>query len=144
MRPYVAIDACVARPSVTKELRVHVICGRAACVEFLFPPWASQRPSSEEIASGCAWTADVSPDVVTWAESLAPFIECRWFTTDFAATRNGPQLVEINPGWCSGVTDACSTRAVHLAILDLGFGVSTDESLRPMPVACVPYTLWGG
>ncbi|MBN2560016.1 MAG: ATP-grasp domain-containing protein [Phycisphaerae bacterium] len=139
VRPFVAIERCGLRSSVTKELRVHVVCRRAACVEFLFPAWAAQHPSVEERAEGCEWAAAVSADVVRWAESLASFLDCRWFTADFASTPGGTQLIELNPGWCSGATDASSARAVHLAILDRGFGVSIPAPLWPQPVAGITY-----
>jgi len=139
VRPFVVIKSCGTRSSVTRELRVHVVCQRVVCVEFLFPTWAAQRPSTGEYAAGCAWTSDVTGDVVCWTQSLAPLLPCRWFTADFAETATGVQLVEINPGWCSGTTDPCSARAIHLAVLRRGFDLPVPETLWPQPVKCVPY-----
>lgn len=139
VRPYVEISTCSSRASVKKELRVHVVCGQAVCVGFLFPLWASQHPTKKEYELGCMWTNSVSNKVAGWAEAVSQLVDCRWFTADFAETPDGTMLVELNPGWCSGVTDKCAARAIHVAILEKGFGISLPFSLLYGPVEGVPY-----
>ncbi len=137
-RPWVRIQPCGDRDSVTKELRVHVVCGTVACVEFLFPQWAAQKPTDAELAAGRAWTRTASAEVVAWSETLAKHLNVRWFAADFAQTDAGVKLVEVIPGWCSGITDPCSARAVHAAILESMWEMDT-QPLWLKPTAQVPW-----
>lgn len=72
-------------------------------------------------------------------EKIAQQLMCAWFVADFAQTREGLQLVELNPGWCAGVTHAASARAIHLAILSTRFGVAVATGLWPKPEETVGY-----
>jgi len=125
VRPYVDIRRADKRDAVRLELRVHVVAGHATAVEYLFPPWAVQRPTDRELAAGRAWTESEASAAASHAERVAANLEhCRWFVADFAATMDGLQLIELNPGWCAGIAHDCAARAVHAAILTGIFGIN--------------------
>lgn len=126
VRPWVDILRAGRRSNVRLELRVHVVVGCAVAVEYLFPPWASQRPTEHELQSGRAWTESHRAEATQYAERVAAHVNCRWFVADFAGTMEGLRLVELNPGWCSGIANADTARAVHRAILDKIFQIQTD------------------
>ena len=117
LRPFANIEPCLKRASVRKELRVHVVFGEAVATEFLFPMWAAQKPTLEENSLGQQWAKSISERVQVWSKRIADKLHCRWFTADFAQTSEGPKLIELNPGWCSGVTTPETARAIHLRIL---------------------------
>lgn len=117
VRPWVEILTADKRTIVRLELRVHVVASRAAAVEYLFPSWAAQRPTSAEIRSGKDWTESRRTEAAQHAERIAAEVKCRWFVADFAETADGLRLIELNPGWCAGMAQDNSARAVHLAIL---------------------------
>ena len=123
VRPWVEILPADNRTDVRLELRVHVVGGSAVAVEYLFPPWASQRPTEQELHAGQAWTEANRLKVVQYAEQVATEIECRWFVADFAGTAEGLRLIELNPGWCSGIAHADAARSVHLSILERIFKI---------------------
>ncbi|HTV43096.1 MAG TPA: ATP-grasp domain-containing protein [Candidatus Sulfotelmatobacter sp.] len=127
VRPWVDILCAGRRSNVRLELRVHVVAGCAVAVEYLFPPWASQRPTEKELQSGQAWMESRRVEAAQYAERIATVINCRWFVADFAETADGMRLIELNPGWCSGIASADAVRAVHSAILDKIFQIQTDE-----------------
>jgi len=129
VRPFVEILAADERQAVRLELRVHVVAGRAAAVEFLFPPWAAQRPTARELKLGQAWTGSQATAASRHAERIAAELECRWFVADFAETKDGLRLIELNPGWCSGIAHDDAARAVHAAILVTLFKVTIPASL---------------
>ncbi len=126
VRPWVKILAADARPAVRLELRVHVVAGSAAAVEYLFPSWATQRPTARELDAGQAWTEYQRVTASQYAERIAAELECRWFVADFAGTERGLQLVELNPGWCAGIAHDYVARAVHLTILGTVFKIPTS------------------
>jgi len=128
VRPFVEILAADKRQSVTLELRVHVVAGRAVAVEYLFPPWADQRPTDRELKQGNAWVESERDEAAQRAERIASELPCRWFVADFAGTSNGLMLIELNPGWCAGIAHAEAARAVHAAVLTVGFGVKIPPS----------------
>jgi hypothetical protein len=128
VRPWVEILAADRRPTVRLELRVHVVAGRAAAVEYLFPPWAAQRPTTRELQIGLDWTESHRAKATQYAEHVAADIKCRWFVADFAGTTDGLQLIELNPGWCAGIAHDDTARAVHLAILGNVFQIRTPTS----------------
>jgi hypothetical protein len=131
VRPFVEILPAGKRRSVRLELRVHVVAGRAVAVEYLFPPWAAQRPTARESELGRAWTITETPAAAKHAERISLELRCRWFVADFAATNEALQLIELNPGWCAGIANAESARAVHSAILTSIFGIGVP-SLSPL------------
>jgi hypothetical protein len=126
VRPWVDILLADRRPEVRLELRAHVVDGSVAAVEYLFPPWASQRPTDRELHLGQAWTESHRAETTQYAERVAAQIECRWFVADFAGTADGLRLIELNPGWCSGIAHAEAARAVHLSILNRIFQIRTN------------------
>jgi hypothetical protein len=117
IRPWVEIHAADRRPAVKLELRVQVVAGRTAAVEYLFPPWATQRPTEQELYMGQDWTESNREKAAQYAERIAKELTCRWFVADFAETIDGLRLIELNPGWCSGIAHSDTARSVHLAIL---------------------------
>jgi hypothetical protein len=127
VRPFVEILAAEKRQSVRLELRVHVVAGRAVAVEYLFPPWAVQRPTARELELGRAWVVSETSAASKHAERIAAELNCRWFVADFAATKEGLRLIELNPGWCAGIANEESARAVHVAILTAVFGIGARE-----------------
>lgn len=131
VRPWVDILRAGRRSNVRLELRVHVIAGCAVAVEYLFPPWASQRPTEQELQSGRAWTESHHVEAAQYAERVAAQLNCRWFVADFVGTADGLQLVELNSGWCSGIASADAARTVHRAILEKIFHVATAPSWAP-------------
>jgi hypothetical protein len=117
IRPWVEILPADRRPAVRLELRAHVVAGRTAAVEYLFPPWATQRPTERELQVGLDWTESNRANAAMYAERIATKLACRWFVADFAETTDGLRLIELNPGWCAGIAHEDTVRAVHLAIL---------------------------
>lgn len=117
IRPFVEMKAAVNRKGVTLELRVHVVNGKAVAAEYLFPPWAALRPTAAELDAGLQWTNEEAPWAREYSEKLAAELQCRWFVADFAWTPEGLRLIELNPGWCSGIAHAEAARAVHEAIV---------------------------
>jgi len=128
VRPHVDIRRADKRDAVRLELRVHVVAGRATAVEYLFPPWAVQRPTDRELAAGRTWTDSEASTAACHAEVIAAKLKCRWFVADFAATMDGLRLIELNPGWCAGIAHDRAARAVHAAILTSGFGISIPDA----------------
>jgi hypothetical protein len=139
VRPFMEIERCGRRSKVTKELRAHIVCGRCKCVEFLFPRWAAVKPSEEEFAEGCRWTSSLAAQAANWSEAIAQRLLCSWFVADFAQTVEGPRLIELNPGWCAGVTDPASSRSLHLGILAGRFRVPVRPGFWPKPTPNVPF-----
>jgi hypothetical protein len=127
VRPWIEILAADHRLDVRLELRVHVVAGRAVAVEYLFPPWAAQRPTERELQSGLSWTESHRVEAARYAERVAAKINCRWFVADFAGTANGLLLIELNPGWCAGIAHSDAARAVHLAILSSIFQIQISK-----------------
>lgn len=123
VRPFVEIQAADKRPSVRLELRSHVVAGRAVAIEFLFPPWAVQRPTARELEKGKAWAKSQTAIVTQQAEQIAENLNCRWFVADFVETNEGLRLVELNPGWCAGIASKEAAHAVHCAIITTIFGI---------------------
>ena len=128
VRPFVEILPADKRSSVRLELRTHVVAGRAAAIEFLFPPWAVQRPTARELELGQAWTLSETSLATEYAERIAAELDCRWFVADFAATNEGLYLIELNPGWCAGIASKEAARAVHCAIMTDIFGIGIRAS----------------
>ncbi len=127
VRPWVDIRPADKRPDVRLELRVHVIAGCAVAVEYLFPPWAAQRPTKSELDAGQAWMESKRTLVSRYAERVAAQLTCRWFVADFAETTDGLQMVELNPGWCAGIAHDYVAGAVHRAILTKVFEIQTPS-----------------
>lgn len=143
IRPWVDIATCGRRGKIAKELRVHIVARQAVAVEYLFPDWAASRPTEAELKEGRAWAQHVVTEVIGCAEAIATRLEARWFVADFAQTPEGVLLIELNPGWCAGVTHAISARAVHLAILSCAFGIRYSTLKVAEPLAGVPFAnLW--
>jgi hypothetical protein len=140
-RPFVDIKPCVSRKKVTRELRAHVVRGRCACVEFLFPPWASVKPTHDELQAGWKWTESISKDAAGWSETIAEYLGCGWFSADFCETTNGPALIELNPGWCSGITHKLSARSIHTSILSYVFKINMPSGVWAYAADGVPYVV---
>jgi len=130
IRPWVEILAADRRSAVRLELRAHVVAGRTAAVEYLFPPWAAQRPTDRELQAGFDWTESNWDNAAMYAERIATKLACRWFVADFAETTDGLRLIELNPGWCAGIAHQDTVRAVHLAILGNIFQIRTPTRLN--------------
>jgi hypothetical protein len=133
VRPHVNIRNAETRKEVTLELRAHVVCGKVAAVEYLFPHWAVQSPTQGELDSGHLWTESVTPEVLSCVAKIGNELLCRWYVADFAETDEGLRLIELNPGWCSGIAHKETARAVHLSILKNAFGLPLDFALYPKP-----------
>jgi hypothetical protein len=127
VRPLTQISPADKRSSVRLELRAHVVAGKAVAVEFLFPPWAAQRPTERELELGRAWAMLETVGAAKHAERISEELNCRWFVADFAATNEGLKLIELNPGWCAGIASAEAARAIHCAILTTIFGINLQR-----------------
>ena len=118
VRPWVEILAADRRPSVRLELRAHSVAGRTVAVEYLFPPWAAQRPTGKELRAGLDWAATQQAAATQHTDRIAAEVNCRWLVADFAGTSEGLRLIELNPGWCAGIAHKEAARAVHLAVIE--------------------------